>query len=134
LAPTIREQIFVLRAPEAVPEDRFECYRTFASSQAQSAPSKPLEEPEVTVSERIEASVTVLEFVSQYVGLKRTGSGGLGLCPFHDDHNPSLGVNDEGNYWHCFAGCGGGSVIDFWMKWRGCDFAAAIRELAEMLV
>jgi hypothetical protein len=60
-----------------------------------------------------------LEFVSQYVDLKPTARGAIGLCPFHDDHHPSFGVNDEGNYWHCFAGCGGGSVIDFWMKWQG---------------
>lgn len=38
----------------------------------------------------IKASVTVLEFVSQYVDLKPTGSGALGLCPFYDGHNPSL--------------------------------------------
>jgi DNA primase len=48
--------------------------------------------------------VTVLEFVSQYVHLKPAASGAIGVCPFHDDHSPSLGVNDEGNYWHRFAG------------------------------
>jgi DNA primase len=53
-----------------------------------------------TVSEKTKASVTVLEFVSQCVDLKPTESGAIGLCPFHDDHQPSLGVNDEGNYWH----------------------------------
>ncbi|MHA2380553.1 MAG: CHC2 zinc finger domain-containing protein [Candidatus Thorarchaeota archaeon] len=86
------------------------------------------------VSEKIKSSVTVLEFVSQYVDLKPTGSGAISLCPFHDDHRPSFGVNDEGNYWHCFAGYGGGSVIDFWMNWRECDFTTAIKELAEMLL
>jgi DNA primase len=85
------------------------------------------------VSEKIKARVTVLEFVSQYVELKPAASGAIGLCPFHDDHHPSFGVNTEGNYWHCFVGCGGGSVIDFWMKWQKCDFATAVRELAEML-
>jgi DNA primase len=78
--------------------------------------------------------VTVLGFVSQYVDLKPTGSGAIGLCPFHDDHRPSFGVNDESNYWHCFAGCGGGSVIDFWMRWRECDFTTAVKELAEMVL
>jgi DNA primase len=68
------------------------------------------------------------------VGLNPTASGTVGLCPFHDDHNPSLGVNDEGNYWHCFAGCGGGSVIDFWMGWKKCDFTTAVKELTEMLL
>lgn len=43
-------------------------------------------------------------------------------------------MNDKEDYWHCFAGCGGGSVIDFWTEWRGCDFGMAVRELAELLL
>jgi DNA primase len=50
------------------------------------------------LSEGIKASVTVMEFVSQYVDLKPTASGAVGLRPFHDDHHPSFGVNTEGNY------------------------------------
>lgn len=38
------------------------------------------------------------------------------------------------NYWHCFAGGGGEPVIDFWMKWEGCDFTTAVRELAETVL
>jgi DNA primase len=96
---------------------------------------EPLTAPEgATRSEWVKASVTVLEFVSQYVGLKPTASGAIGLCPFHDDHHLSFGINVEGSYWHCFAGCGGGSVIGFWMRWRKCDFTTAVRELAEMVL
>jgi hypothetical protein len=92
------------------------------------------EELASTLSERIKAKLTVLEFVSQYVDLKPTASGDIGLCPFHDDHHPSFGVNEEGNYCHCFAGCSGGAVIDSWMKWRKCDFTTAVRELAGMVL
>jgi len=135
LAGSIREQIYALGAPEIVPEAAFGAYRSFVPPQTVEAPAEPLAAPERgTLSERIKASVTVLEFVSRYVDLKPTPSGAVGLCPFHDDHHPSFGVNAEGNYWHCFAGCGGGSVIDFWMRWRGCDFKTAIRELAEMVL
>jgi hypothetical protein len=134
LGPTIREQIHALKAPETVPEAAFEAYRSFVPPKPTLAIAEPPEELTGTLSERIKDSVTVLEFVSRYVDLKPTASGAVGLCPFHDDHHPSFGVNDEGNYWHCFAGCGGGSVIDFWMKWRGCDFTTAVRELAEMVL
>ena len=106
----------------------------FVPPQPAAAVAEPPEELAGTLSERIKASVTVLEFVSQYVELKPTASGAVGLCPFHDDHHPSFGVNAEGNYWHCFAGCGGGSVIDFYIKWRKCDFTTAVRELAEMVL
>jgi DNA primase len=81
-----------------------------------------------------ESSVKVMESVSQYVDLRLTASGAVGLYSFHDDHHPSLGVNTEGNYWHCFAGGGGGSVIDFYIKWRKCDFTTAIKELAEVVL
>jgi hypothetical protein len=130
-----RGQIYALKTPETVPEAVFEAYRSFVPPEPIPAVREPLTAPEgATLSERVKASVTVLEFVSQYVDLKPTASGAVGLCPFHDDHHPSFGVNAEGNYWHCFAGCGGGSVIDFWMKWRKCDFTTVVRELAEMVL
>jgi hypothetical protein len=134
LAASIREQIYALKTPETVPEAAFEAYRSFVPPQPASAVTESPDELAGTLSERIKASVTVLEFVSQYVDLKPTASGAVGLCPFHDDHHPSFGVSDEGNYWHCFAGCGGGSVLDFYMKWRKCNFTTAVRELAEMVL
>ena len=134
LAPTVREQICVLGTPETVPGAAFDGYRSFVPPRPPPRAREPLAASEGTVSERIKASVTVLEFVSRYVDLKPAGSGAIGLCPFHDDHNPSFGVNNEGNYWNCFAGCGGGSVIDFWMKWQGCDFKIALSELAKVLL
>jgi hypothetical protein len=113
LARSIREQIHALGAAETVPEAGFEAYRSFVPTQTVEAPGEPLTAPEgATLSERIKASVTVLEFVSQYVDLKPTASGAVALCPFHDDHHPSFWVNTEGNYWHCLAGCGGGSVVE----------------------
>jgi DNA primase len=79
-----------------------------------------------------------MEFVGRYVNLRPNEGGALGLCPFHDDQHPSFGVNEKGNYWHCFAGCGGGSIIDFWSLWRkknGLDpsFVATITDMAELL-
>jgi hypothetical protein len=79
--------------------------------------------------ERVKSSISVYDFVSQYVDL----NGEVGRCPFHEDDHPSFGVSKDGNYWNCFAGCGGGSVIDFWMTWRGVDFMTATKELADML-
>jgi hypothetical protein len=134
LAPSVRAQIDALGAAEPVPGAGLETYRSFIPPKPALAAREPKEAPTGTVSERIKASVTVLEFVSRYVELKPVGSGALGLCPFHDDHNPSFGVNDEENYWNCFAGCGGGSVIDFWMKWQTCDFKTAVKELAGMFL
>jgi hypothetical protein len=103
LALTVREQVYALKTPEIVPEATFEAYRSFVTPQPAATVAEPPEELTGTLSERIKASATVLEFVSQYVDLKPTASGAIGLCPFHDDHHPSFGVSEEGNYWHCFA-------------------------------
>ena len=79
--------------------------------------------------ERVKKAIPVKDYVSEYVTLK----GNVGHCPFHDDQKKSFGVNEEGNYWHCFAGCGGGSIIDFYMKMESVDFNTAVNELADKL-
>ena len=83
------------------------------------------------MSTEIKEAVSVREFILRYVELSPKG---LGQCPFHDDNVASFNVNDEHNFWHCFA-CGtGGSVIDFWMQMQDCDFVTAVHELREMVL
>jgi len=134
LAPTISEQIKAFAAPEMVPEDLFHQFQCDEPEQKPESHPESIQELRGNVIDRIKGSITVLDFIGQYVDLKPVASGAIGLCPFHDDHNPSLGINSKDNYWKCFAGCGGGSIIDFWMKWQGCDFATAINELPNLLL
>ena len=55
---------------------------------------------------------------------------GMALCPFHEDHNPSLSINPERGTFHCF-GCGeSGSLFDFYMRYYGTDYKTALQELA----
>jgi hypothetical protein len=127
LAPSLFEQIFVLSSAETVPYQLIEKYKL----------AKP--EKHVRISEgdnawdRIKESVSAVEFIGRYMDLKETASGGVGYCPFHEDNVPSFGVNSEGNFWNCFAGCGGGSIIDFWMMYNNVDFKTAVEELSKML-
>jgi hypothetical protein len=132
LALTIREQINALSTPQMISDLMIMSYPTTSSSEITTTPPEQFGESTEKVSQRIKQSITVLEFVSQYVDLKSNGSGAIGKCPFHDDQHPSFSVNDKENYWHCFAGCCGGSIIDFWMKWRGFGFIEAIHELEKM--
>lgn len=55
----------------------------------------------------------------------------VGICPFHDDHNPSFGVKltSGRGYWCCYAGCGNGDVVEFHQRLTGLDFNAAVRDL-----
>ena len=134
LTLNIIDQIMLFSAPETIPNISFEQYVTDEPSEINKEPYNRSREIAGSISERIKKNITVLEFVSQYVDLNPTDSGGIGLCPFHDDHQPSFSVNDQENFWYCFAGCGGGSIIDFWIKWRECDFKTAISDLAELLL
>ncbi|MGC0776952.1 MAG: CHC2 zinc finger domain-containing protein [Candidatus Acidiferrum sp.] len=60
------------------------------------------------------------------VQLKRHGKELLGLCPFHEDHSPSLCIDPVKNVWHCKGACGeGGDVIQWVMKAEGVSFRHA---------
>jgi hypothetical protein len=136
LASTLREQLFVLSSVCPVPDWAFEAYRSFAPVRPLLPVSRRPNEPDELLSKRIKASVGVRDFVEQYVELSTSG---VGLCPFHDDQHSSFSVNEQEGYWQCFAGCGGGSIIDFWARWRenhgqNLDFVALLGELADMLL
>ena len=51
----------------------------------------------------------------------------MGLCPFHDDREPSLVISPEKNLWHCLGACqAGGTVIDWVMRAEGISFRHAV--------
>ncbi|MGQ9487279.1 MAG: DNA primase [Armatimonadota bacterium] len=83
--------------------------------------------------DEIRARSDIVEVVSQYVALKRTGKNFKGLCPFHAEKTPSFTVNPELQRWRCF-GCGQyGDVFDFVMRIENVTFVEAARMLAERL-
>ncbi|MGB3562804.1 MAG: toprim domain-containing protein [Thermoanaerobaculia bacterium] len=81
--------------------------------------------------ERLKREVSVERLVeARGVELKRHGKDLIGLCPFHDDHEPSLVITPGNNLWHCLGACqAGGSVIDWVMRAEGVSF----RHAAELL-
>ncbi len=81
--------------------------------------------------ERLKREVSVVRLAeARGVKLRRRGEELLGLCPFHDDKEPSLVINQAKNLWHCLGACGeGGSVIDWVMKAEGVSFRHAVELL-----
>src|SRR5215813_10338218 len=85
--------------------------------------------PDAILAE-IRARISIAEFISAYVALRKTGRNYVWLCPFHSEHTPSFSVNDEGGFFHCF-GCGvGGNVFTFLTRIEGISFPEAVRRLA----
>lgn len=81
--------------------------------------------------ERIHDTVDLIDVVSKYIQLKKTGSNYVGLCPFHNEKTPSFTISESKQLFHCF-GCGeGGDVISFIMKIENLSFVEAVRFIAE---
>lgn len=83
--------------------------------------------------ERLKQEVSLERLVAAAgIELKRHGADLLGLCPFHDDREPSLVISPKKNLWHCLGACQtGGSVIDWVIKTRGVSFRHAVELLKE---
>ena len=80
--------------------------------------------------EEIRSSNDIVDVISKYVTLKRSGRNFFGLCPFHKEKSPSFAVSPDKQIFHCF-GCGaGGNVIHFISKIEGLDFKDTLELLA----
>ena len=86
--------------------------------------------PEEKIQE-IRERVDIVDVVSSYLPLKRSGANHQGLCPFHGEKTPSFNVNAPRQIFHCF-GCGvGGNVFSFLMRMEGLSFPEAVRRIGE---
>ena len=81
--------------------------------------------------DEIASSIDIVEIISQYTQLKRSGKNFMGRCPFHQEKTPSFSVSQEKGVYHCF-GCGkSGNVFNFIMDIDNVSFYEALRMLAE---
>ena len=82
------------------------------------------------IVEEIRSKNDIVDVISQYVVLRRSGRNFFGLCPFHKEKSPSFSVSPDKQIFHCF-GCGvGGNVLHFISKIENVSFREAI-ELQE---
>jgi DNA primase len=79
---------------------------------------------------RVRDSADIVDLISGYVSLRKTGKNHVGLCPFHAEKTPSFSVNPDKQIFHCF-GCGvGGDVFKFLELQEGLNFPEAVKSLA----
>jgi len=81
---------------------------------------------------RIKRAIDIVTLIQEYIpSLKRAGSKWKGLCPFHEDHTPSLTVDPNYQSFKCWACGAGGDVFNFVQRYERVDFIEAKRRLAE---
>ena len=82
--------------------------------------------------DEIKARLKVSNVVSRNVVLKKRGKEFVGLSPFKNERTPSFTVNDEKEFYHCFATGEHGNVFDFVMKTQNLRFGEAVKYLANI--
>jgi len=86
----------------------------------------------MSVADEVKDRIDIVDFISNYVQLKKAGRTYKGICPFHSEKTPSFVVFPHTQTWHCFGACGtGGDIFAFLMRHEGLDFSEALRQLAE---
>lgn len=79
----------------------------------------------------IRSSVDIVEVISSYLALTQKGKNYFGVCPFHDDHAPSMSVSKDKQIYTCFS-CGAtGNVFNFVMEYEHITFMEAVKILAD---
>lgn len=82
-----------------------------------------------TINE-IRSKVDIVDFVGEYIPLVQKGKNYFGVCPFHNDTNPSLSVSRDKQIYKCFSCGASGNVFTFMMNYENVDFRTAVSVLA----
>ncbi|MCE2489974.1 MAG: DNA primase [Anaerolineae bacterium] len=85
----------------------------------------------MSVADEIKSRIDIVNYIQQYVPLKKAGRYYKANCPFHSERTPSFIVNPDTQSWRCFGSCAeGGDLFSFAQKHHGWSFREALEELA----
>lgn len=82
--------------------------------------------------DEIRKSVNIVDIISSYLPLTKKGKNYFGVCPFHDDHSPSMSVSEEKQIFTCFS-CGAtGNVFKFLQDYESISFLESVKKCADI--
>lgn len=82
---------------------------------------------------QIQKSANIVDIISSYISLEKKGKNYFGVCPFHDDHNPSMSVNEEKGIFTCFVCHKTGNVFSFVQDYENVTFPEAVKIVADKI-
>lgn len=80
----------------------------------------------------IRSHADIVEVISKYIPLSKKGKNFLGVCPFHDDRDPSLTVSSDKQIFKCFACGAGGNVFNFVSRYENISFVESVIEVGKL--
>ena len=81
----------------------------------------------------IRNSADIVDVIGHYIPLVKKGKGYTALCPFHDDHDPSLSISQDKQIYKCFVCGNGGNVFTFVSNYKKIPFPQAVAEVASVI-
>ena len=81
----------------------------------------------------IQSKANIVDIIRDYVPLTQRGKNYFGICPFHDDHNPSMSVSPEKGVYKCFVCGNAGNVFNFVMEYEKVSFYEAVKIVADKI-
>ena len=79
----------------------------------------------------VRSRASIVDVLSHYISLSKTGRNYVALCPFHDDHNPSMSISEDKQIYKCFVCGAGGNVFTFVSNYEKISFLEAVYKVAE---
>ena len=79
----------------------------------------------------LQRKINISDIVREYIPLVQKGKNYFGICPFHDDHNPSMSVSDEKQMYKCFVCGAAGNVFNFVQNYEKINYYEAVKKVAD---
>ena len=88
---------------------------------------------QATITEEILKRADIVDIISSYINVVKKGRNYIALCPFHDDHHPSMSISREKQIYKCYSCGNGGNAITFVMRYEHISYFEALKKVARLI-